>query len=52
MDPRTLRSIRLKYEIWPWGPKCDTVAAIVNVTTLTVVNDAAAALISVSKIAS
>ena len=22
MDPRTLRSIRLKYEIWPWGPKC------------------------------
>ena len=24
MDPRTWRSIRLKYEIWPWGPKCDT----------------------------
>ena len=24
MDPRTLRSIRLKYEIWPWGPKCGT----------------------------
>ena len=24
MDPRTLRSIRLKYEIWPLGPKCGT----------------------------
>ena len=24
MDPRTWRSIGLKYEIWPWGPKCDT----------------------------
>ena len=24
VDPRTLRSIRLKYEIWPWGPKCGT----------------------------
>ena len=24
MDPLTLRSIRLKYEIWPWGPKCGT----------------------------
>ena len=24
MDPRTLRSIRLKYEICPWGPKCGT----------------------------
>ena len=24
MDPRTWRSVRLKYEIWPWGPKCDT----------------------------
>ena len=24
MDPRTWRPIRLKYEIWPWGPKCDT----------------------------
>ena len=24
MDPRTLHSIRLKYEIWPWGPKCGT----------------------------
>ena len=23
-DPRTLRSIRLKYEIWPVGPKFDT----------------------------
>ena len=23
-DPGTLRSIRLKYEIWPWGPKFDT----------------------------
>ena len=24
MDPRTWHSIRIKYEIWPWGPKCDT----------------------------
>ena len=24
VDPRTLRSIRLKYEIWPLGPKCGT----------------------------
>ena len=24
MDPRTLGSIRLKYKIWPWGPKCGT----------------------------
>ena len=23
-DPKTLRSIRLKYEIWPVGPKFDT----------------------------
>ena len=22
MDPRTYGSIRLKYKIWPWGPKC------------------------------
>ena len=24
VDPRTWRSLRLKYEIWPWGSKCDT----------------------------
>ena len=24
VDPRTLRSFRLKYEIWPVGPKFDT----------------------------
>ena len=24
MDPRTLSSIRLKKEIWPWGPKSGT----------------------------
>ena len=24
VDPRTLRAIRLKYKIWPWGPKCGT----------------------------
>ena len=24
MDPGTWRSIRLKYEIWPWGHKFDT----------------------------
>ena len=24
VEPRTLRSIRLKCEVWPWGPKCGT----------------------------
>ena len=24
VDPRTWRSIRLKYEAWPWDIKCDT----------------------------
>ena len=24
VEPRTLRSIRLKCKVWPWGPKCGT----------------------------